>query len=61
MRKWDMHPFNLYGHEPCHFSTCLFVAMITHVSLHDVLHELRKVTSGSYSEGILAPLAFFAV
>ena len=39
--------FRLYSHETCGFSTFLYVAVVTHVTQRDVLHELHKVTSGT--------------
>ena len=39
-------PLCLYSHEPCCFSTYLYVVAVTHVTPRDLLYGLRKVTSG---------------
>ena len=40
-------PLCLYSHEPCGFSTFLYVAVVTHVTPHDALYELHKVISST--------------
>ena len=50
-------PLSLYSHEPCGFSTFLYIATVTHVIPRDVPYELRKVTSRT-RQGLLAPLAY---
>ena len=40
-------PLCLYSHEPCGFSTFLYVAVVTHMTLRDMLYKLHKVTSGT--------------
>ena len=49
---WKVFPHIIYISvynccEPCDFSTYLCVAMVTHVTLHDVLHQLSNAASGT--------------
>ena len=49
--------FVSYTHESCSFSTFYYVAVVTHVTQHDVLYELCKVTSVTKQRDS-APLAY---
>ena len=40
-------PLCLYSHEPCGFSTYLYVVAVTHVTPRDLLYGLHKVISGT--------------